>query len=86
MIRERKESGALGLFVAGAVVGAATALLLAPESGKRSRRKLSRWLHDHKADDVLLKLKNMLVIKPNGHSRHLANGRAGDHRRHGRSV
>jgi gas vesicle protein len=35
-------AGVIGWLVVGAVLGAAVALLLAPESGKRTRRKLMK--------------------------------------------
>lgn len=36
------------LFLSGAVIGAATALLLAPESGERTRRRVKRFIEDEK--------------------------------------
>ena len=39
---EREESGKLGWFVAGAVLGGAVALLYAPKSGKETRNLINR--------------------------------------------
>ena len=39
---EQDESTAILWFLGGALVGAAAALLLAPESGERTRRKLAK--------------------------------------------
>jgi gas vesicle protein len=38
-------SGAIGWFLCGAVLGAGAALLLAPEAGKQTRRKLAKQAH-----------------------------------------
>lgn len=35
----------VSLFIAGAAMGGIAGLLLAPESGKETRRKVSHWLH-----------------------------------------
>ena len=35
-------------FLGGAVVGAAAALLLAPESGEKTRRRIKRFVEDEK--------------------------------------
>jgi len=39
---ESSVGGAIGWFLCGAVLGAGAALLLAPEAGKHTRRKLAR--------------------------------------------
>lgn len=83
MRRETKpQSGGLGLFVVGAVVGAAAAILLAPESGTDSRKRIGHWLHDHRGTghELFTKVKKMWEAKHNGI--HEANGRISD-RRHG---
>lgn len=41
-----KKSFAAPLFLSGAVVGAILGVLLAPDSGKETRRKLSGWLKE----------------------------------------
>ncbi len=43
---ENKYTNMLGGFFVGTIVGAATALLLAPDSGVRTRRKLRRKAED----------------------------------------
>jgi gas vesicle protein len=42
MDNENNVGGAIGWFLCGAVLGAGAALLLAPEAGKNTRRKLVR--------------------------------------------
>ena len=42
MERSNEFGSAIGWFVSGAILGAAVALLLAPEAGHRTRRKLLR--------------------------------------------
>jgi len=69
MRRERPSGGGLGLFIVGAFVGAATALLLAPESGDESRKRLGHWLHEHggvSGHDLYEKLKGLLHVRHNG--------------------
>ena len=39
---------AAAVFLTGAAVGAVTGILLAPETGAESRRKLSQWLSDRR--------------------------------------
>jgi gas vesicle protein len=41
-----EENGNIGWFLAGAVIGAAAALLLAPKSGKDTRKYLSKTTKD----------------------------------------
>ena len=48
-----------GFFIAGAVIGAVAALLLAPDSGERTRRKLRRQGED--AADYLIEAGKDLV-------------------------
>ena len=43
-----KAASSLPYFVFGAVCGAALGVLLAPESGKESRRKMAQWLKDRR--------------------------------------
>jgi gas vesicle protein len=43
---EREESGKLGWFVAGAVLGGAVALLYAPKSGKETREFINKEVFD----------------------------------------
>lgn len=87
MRRQAKAESApdLGLFVAGALLGALAAILLAPEPGVESRRRIGGWLHEHGAGgpELLDKIKKLLHVRHNGV--HAVNGRAGD-RRHGRRV
>lgn len=86
MARARPESGAgLGLFMAGAFVGALAAFLFAPESGADTRRHIGDWLHDHGAGgrDLLSRIKHLLHVRGNGVQ--AVNGHGGD-RRHGRRV
>jgi gas vesicle protein len=80
----QQEAGIVGLFVAGAVVGAALAFLLAPESGSESRKRIGHWLHDHRGtgQDLFVKVKQMWAATHNG--AHAADG-IGD-RRHGGAV
>jgi len=40
---------AFSLFLSGAVLGAVAAILMAPDSGKETRRKASQWLKDKTA-------------------------------------
>jgi gas vesicle protein len=42
------ENGKLGWFIAGAVIGASAALLLAPKSGEGTREYLNQAAHDSK--------------------------------------
>lgn len=81
----RSSSGGIGLFVLGAVFGAATALLLAPEPGDESRKKLGHWLHEHGGapHDLYVKLKGLLHVRHNGASG--PNGRT-SLRRHKRGL
>lgn len=44
---ERK-TYAVPLFLSGAVIGAVAAMLLAPDSGKETRRKMGVWLKEQK--------------------------------------
>lgn len=81
----REESAAdLGLFVAGALFGALAAVLLTPESGAASRRRIGGWLHEHGAGgpELLDKIKKLLHVRHNGV--HAVNGH-GD-RRHSRRA
>jgi gas vesicle protein len=41
-----KSFGGFALFLTGAAVGAVAGVLLAPESGKETRRKLSDWIKE----------------------------------------
>lgn len=43
---DHSSSPSLTAFLAGAVLGAAAALLLAPRSGRDTRRRLARWLEE----------------------------------------
>ncbi len=43
---EQNNSGGLWPFLLGAALGAAAGLLLAPRSGRESRKRLGRWLED----------------------------------------
>jgi len=43
---ENKYTNLVGAFLVGTIAGATAALLLAPESGARTRRKLRRKLED----------------------------------------
>jgi gas vesicle protein len=53
---DREDSGGgLWAFILGGALGAAAALLLAPRSGKETRRRLQGWLDDwqDKSEDLL---------------------------------
>ena len=45
----QKGTNAWPLFLIGAAVGAALGVLIAPESGKESRRKLAEWIKERRA-------------------------------------
>jgi gas vesicle protein len=81
----RQEDAGFGIFVMGAIVGAAVALLLAPESGTDSRARMGHWLHEHSGSphDLLVKIKKML-IRHNGV--HAVNGRTSGRRHRGGAV
>ncbi len=53
MMDKEPETGsknyAVPLFLSGAVIGAVLGVLLAPDSGKETRRKLSTWLKEKQA-------------------------------------
>ena len=51
-MRETKAGDRAACFILGAAIGAAAALLLAPESGARTRRKLQR--HGEEVADYLI--------------------------------
>ena len=55
----------LMLFVAGAVVGAACGVLLAPKSGKETREDLTDWLKERreKGAELLAKIKEEIPVK-----------------------
>ncbi len=74
----------LGLFALGAMVGAVAALLMAPESGDDSRKRISVWMHEHNPH-FFEKLKKMLTMKHNG-IHHAVNGHASAARRHKRGA
>ena len=80
------QAGDLGMFVLGAVVGAVTALLLAPESGEDSRHRLSHWLHDRRGagHEFFVKLRSMLTVRHNGV--HAVNGHSSATRKHRRGL
>lgn len=42
----KPENKSVALFLTGAALGAAAALLLAPDSGKETRRKMGQWLKE----------------------------------------
>ena len=81
---EDEETAGLGLFLLGAIVGAGLAVLLAPESGEDSRKRLGHWLEAHHlvgAGGLLAKFKDALGVPHNGV--HAVNGRTRDRRRDG---
>ena len=44
----QKAANSMMYFVFGAACGAAAGILLAPDSGKESRRKMAQWLKDRR--------------------------------------
>ena len=45
-IKRETHSLAVPLFLSGAVIGAVAGVLLAPDSGKETRRKLTAWIKE----------------------------------------
>ena len=45
-----KGTGSATLFLSGAAIGAATALLMAPDSGKETRRKVGQWIKEKRTN------------------------------------
>ena len=68
----RWDGVALASLLAGAVIGASLALLLAPEGGQENRHRLARWLHDHRFSG------RNGHARTNGHSRALRHKRGFD--------
>ena len=58
-----KTSYSAPLFLSGAVIGAALGVLLAPDSGKESRRKLADWLKERreKGKEQVLNKKEQVI-------------------------
>ncbi len=79
------ETSPFWLFLAGAAVGAAVALLTTRESGEDRRHHIDDWLTDHGlgSEGLLRKVKNLLHVRKNGH---VVNGHKQGGRRHGQSA
>lgn len=79
----RGQTPGLGLFLVGAVVGAAVAYLTTKESGEERRMHVDDWLKDHGLDahHMVDRLKKLLHVRKNGHG-FVGNGRGKSARRH----
>jgi len=62
---ENSKMDAVFAFILGLVIGAAAGVLLAPNSGDKTRKKLGRWLEDtaEKAKDSLENIEKKLDMK-----------------------
>lgn len=79
----RTETPGLGIFLVGAIIGAAVAYLTAKGSGEERRMHVDDWLKDHGLDahHMVDRLKKLLHVRKNGHG-FVGNGRGKNARRH----
>jgi gas vesicle protein len=62
---DSRESNGLFYFLAGAAVGAALGILLAPKSGEETREQLTDWMKERKerGADLLHRVKDESLVK-----------------------